>query len=361
MKKLKIVHIVQSLETGGAEKLLTDLSISCKEQFDITVISQYKKGNYQYEKLLDDNNIKVIYLDKKKGFDIRNFMDVLKTLDIIKPDAVHTHLHAAIYAIPWYFKNKKAVKVHTVHSIANMEFGRIHRLFQWFAYTFLGVIPVAISDAVKKSILKEYWIDDGIVRVIYNGIDVSKYALPKEAKSAEKPFEVINVASFSTWKNQIFLLNSFCRALSENKFMKLTFVGDGPLRKCVQSRAEELGIDKAQAEFVGVSSRVNEFLSKADIFVLCSTFEGLPLSILEAYAAGLPVIATNVGGVPDILTDGENGFLVPLNDEAALEKAILRLCFDNELRGRISQANREKVKGFDIGVTAGKYIDIYNN
>lgn len=358
MKKLKIVHIVQSLQTGGAEKLLVNLAVNCKEKFNVTVISQYPGGNLPFEKHLEDNGIKIVFLNKKVGFDFRSIIMLYKTLNKLSPDVVHTHLHAAVYAIPWYITHKNTVKVHTVHSIASMELGKIHRFIQGLAFRFLGVVPVAISPSVKESIIKEYKVPDKSVPVIFNGIDVSKYAAPGDTKTPQSPFTVINVASFNKWKNQMLLLGSFYTAVLKYPDMQLVFVGEGVEKAKVQIKAKELGIaDKVF--FTGITNEVESFLSKADVFALCSTFEGLPLSILEAYASGLPVISTAVGGVPDILKDGVNGFLVPSNDEKAMENAILKLYDNPKLRDEMSGTNRSAVTAFDIKEITEKYIELY--
>ena len=359
MEKPKIVHIVQSLQTGGAEMLLVNLAINCKDRFDVTVISQYKEGNFPLEKHLAEHGINTIYLDKKVGFDLRSIIELYKVLNKIKPDIVHTHLHAAIYAIPWYLTHKKTVKVHTVHSVASMELGKTHRILQGFAYRFCGVVPIAISPFVKDSIVGQNKIRARKVPIILNGIDVSKYDISNDRKNPDRPFTVINVASFSRWKNQIMLLNSFYKVTLKHPETQLVFVGEGAEKAQVETAAKKLGIyDKTI--FAGLTSEVEKYLNSADIFVLSSTFEGVPLSILEAYAAGLPVISTRVGGVQDILEDGVNGFLVPSGDESAMTSAILKLIENPELRGKISDLNKLKAKEFDIKNITEQYIELYS-
>lgn len=359
MEKPKIVHIVQSLQTGGAEMLLVNLAINCKDKFDVTVISQYNENNLPLEKHLAEHGIKTIFLNKKVGFDFKSIIVLYKVLNKINPDIVHTHLHAAIYAVPWYIMHKKTVKVHTVHSVASMELGIIHRIVQGFAYRFLGVVPVAISPFVKKSIVKQYKIHAQKVPVILNGIDVSKYNMPNGSKDSARPFTIINVASFNKWKNQMLLLNSFYKVTSKYPDTRLIFVGEGPEKAEIEHAAHKLGIaDKTF--FAGLTNEVEKFLNNADLFVLSSTFEGVPLSVLEAYAAGLPVVSTRVGGVRDILKDGVNGFLVPPEDEAAMESVILKMYGNAELRNKMSDINKLAAKEFDIKKITEQYIKLYS-
>jgi glycosyltransferase involved in cell wall biosynthesis len=359
MERLKVVHIIQSLQTGGAEKLLLYLAVNSRERFDVSVISQYSERDLPYEKYLKEQGIKIIYLNKKPGFDICSLIMLYKTLNRLNPDIVHTHLHAAAYAVPWYITHVKTIKVHTVHSIAPQEFGIIHRLVQGFAYRFLGVVPVAISSSIKRTIIKQYGISEKKIPVIFNGVNISKYAMPEKAKTPSPYFTFINVASFSKWKNQMLLLNSFYRASLKYPDMQLIFVGDGIEKEKIKNKAEELGVMN-KIFFTGITNNVESFLSRADVFVLSSTFEGLPLSILEAYAAGLPVISTNVGGVPDILKDGVNGFLVPSNDEIAMENALLRIYENPKQRDEMGSINRLIANEFDIKKVTEKYTELYS-
>lgn len=358
MKKPKLVHIIWSLGTGGAEKLLVDLALNLKDSYELTVISQFGRGGFPNEEILEKNAVRVIYLNKRTGFDLKAVFDLYKTLSAIKPDIVHTHIQASAYAIFWYITHPKAAKFHTVHSVADRELGKVHQKAQAFAYACLGVVPIAISPAVKESLVKTYGLGAENIPLIHNGIDTSEFARPRAARGENAPFELVQVASFNKWKNQIFLLRAFARALEQEPDMHLTFVGDGPELAAVKSAAEKLGI-RDKALFAGSSAKVAEFLRRADAFVLSSTFEGLPLAVLEAYAAGLPVISTRVGGVPDMLTDGENGLLVPSGDEAAMSAAILKLRANRGLCAKMGEANRKKAEEFDIKTVSEAYKKLY--
>jgi len=353
--KKKLVHIISELKRGGAESLLVELAVLCSDKYDVTVISQYKDKDADMDKTLRENNVNTIYLDKKNGFDIKALLDLKKELEKINPDIIHTHLQAAIYAVPYYITSKN-VRVHTIHSVPNMEFPKVHRVIQKFAYKYLNVIPVAISNIIRDEAVTEYSLSKEKIKLIYNGINTKKFSIDHKEDSF---FRIINVASLSEWKNQIFLLNSFFKAFKDSDDVKLTFVGDGVLRKTLEDRARELGLGSDRVCFAGITSQVEEFLSKSDLFVLSSLYEGIPLTVLEAYSAGLPVVATNVGGIPDIVTDGENGILVELNNEEKLSSALIKLKNDKKLYEEMSKANKEKAKNFDISVIGNKYIQLY--
>jgi len=357
LDKLKIVHIIQCMATGGAEKMVLDLAIQCNLKHDVAIICLYPSRGFLYEKIAQENNIRMIFLNKKVGLDINSFKELWSVLSKIKPDVVHTHLHAAIYALPWFIFHRKNARIHTVHSIATMEIEKPHRIIQRLAYKFANVVPVAISHTVQDGIMKEYSLNGAKVPVIYNGIDLVKFP-PKLADKNNDNFTIINVASFSKWKNQKLLIDAFYIALKERQDLRLVFVGDGKEKANVELDAKNYKIED-KIEFVGITSNVSEWLAKADVFILCSTFEGFPLSIIEAMSVGLPVISTDVGGVADVVKENINGFLVPSNDKVKLSKAILKLADDTALQNEMSAKNIEQSKKFDISIIAEEYIQLY--
>src|SRR5205807_8321319 len=119
-------------------------------------------------------------------------------------------------------------------------------------------------------------------------------------------------------------------------------VGDGPMRSSLEEMAARLGVADA-VHFAGYQAQPERFLALMDVFALTSRLEGLPLAILEAWAAGLPVVATSVGGVPDLITDGRNGLLVPSGDEMALTDRLNQLLADPGRARLLGDAGRDEV------------------
>lgn len=355
MRKLKIIHVIQSLVIHGAEKMLVDMALYQKKAgHDITVVSQYARWGNMYEEMLERAGIRVVYFGKPVGFNLRHMAELTKFIKKEEPDVVHTHLHAAIYLIPYYICNKKCAKIHTVHSVATYEFGMVHRMMQRFAYAFLGEVPVSICKSVQETMKREYKSLKN-PPIIYNSIVRSEFDLPR---SEHKNFVLINVASHTDVKNQSLLLNAFAKAVTKNNNIRLRLVGDGPNRRKLENQADDLGI-KEFVEFLGIRHDVPHLLSKSDVFILSSDTEGLPLSILEALAAGLPIISTDVSGSKDIITDSESGFIVPVGNCDEMAEKILLLAENKELTSRISQYNKEYSKEFDFDVMNRKYIDLY--
>lgn len=285
-----------------------------------------------------------------------NFLKIYKLLNYIKPNVVHTHLQASMYTVIWSVFHRNTVRLHTIHSMPRLEFSKLHIIVQKFAYKYLGTIPVSISEKVREEAADLYRIPIDNIPLIYNGIDIIKFRQNSQTK--HDGFKIINVASFFPWKNQGMLINAFAKAYSTHKNMRLTFVGDGEKRGEMEQLCKSLDIYDV-VEFVGVKDNVEDYLSVSDVFVLCSTFEGMPLSVLEAYASGLPVVATNVGGMPDIIKNEKNGFLVELDNIDELCNALILLCDNIDVYEQIKSNNISEAEKYDIKLIVKEYMKIY--
>lgn len=141
---------------------------------------------------------------------------------------------------------------------------------------------------------------------------------------------------------------------------RLVMVGDGPLRPTLEARARDLGLNGA-VRFLGAVPRAASFLPHFDVFVLSSVWEGMSNSLLEAMAAGRPVVATRVGGNPEVVVDGETGLLVPPRDPRALADAVLRLLGDPALAGRLGEAARRRVESqFTLEQMVSRMQELYD-
>lgn len=355
MRRLKIIHVIQGIVIHGAEKMLVDMAIGQKRAgHDVTVVSQYARQGNAYDDALEQAGVRVVYFGKPLGLNFPHMAELTRFMKAEHPDVVHTHLHAAIYLVPYYMIDRRCAKVHTVHSIATYEFGFIHRMFQRFAYKFLGEVPVSICESVRRTMMEEY----GSLKnppVIYNSIVRSDFSLPKVP---HEHFVFVNVASHTDVKNQAMLLKAFAKAAKGRDGLRLRLVGDGPNRQALEQQAKALGIFDS-VEFLGIRNDVPRLLAQSDVFVLSSDTEGMPLSVLEAFAAGLPVLSTDVSGSRDVVKDGVSGFIVPVGDDGAMADKMVRFAESKELTEAISAYNREYSKEFDFEVMAGKYTKLY--
>jgi len=169
----------------------------------------------------------------------------------------------------------------------------------------------------------------------------------------------IHVGRFAPQKNHRLLVEAFAQALARLPSMELWLVGEGSLRPQVEEQVQKAGLVE-HVRFLGLRRDIPELLSQADALLLPSDWEGVPLVVLEAMAAGKPVVATKVGGVPELVEHGVTGFLVPPGDPGALAEAILQVASSGELRRQMGEAGWERVRErFDIRQTARAYGELY--
>ncbi len=350
----KVLIVIPSLAQGGGQKFVMDLAKGIdKTQYQVKILVYYPKNNSIFDRFAEENQMDTIYLDKKVGLDKSFFKKVRTVVKEYRPDVIHTHLDSMLYLLPVY--KRKQVKLHTVHTLAEKETVGLQGVVRFLAYKIRGVVPVGISDTVADSISREHKIKREKVPVVYNGVDCKRYDLPK-IKSDKIRF--VTVGNIYSVKNYSFLIDCFAEVARENENISLTIVGDGVLRGEIEEQAQQLGVaDKIR--ITGVVSDVENYLADADVYVASSVFEGLPISMLEAMSAGLPVVSTNVGGVPDIIKNGENGILVALGDKEGYVQAIRELITDEEKRRAYSERAKLLSAKYDETITVEGYEKLY--
>jgi glycosyltransferase involved in cell wall biosynthesis len=154
-------------------------------------------------------------------------------------------------------------------------------------------------------------------------------------------------------------LNAFAEGPAADRKSHLLLIGDGALRRRLESQVQSLGLSH-QAHFLGLRTDIPEILRATDVFVLSSDFEGNPLCVMEAMAAGLPVVSTAVGGVPALLESGKEGLLVPPGDSQSLSNAMMSLLQNHELRNLWGRAAARRAKErFDVSTMVRAYEEVY--
>jgi glycosyltransferase involved in cell wall biosynthesis len=186
------------------------------------------------------------------------------------------------------------------------------------------------------------------ILVIHNGVDVRSFSLPRGAfrRSEGIPAEctvITTVGRLDTQKGLPYLLEAAELVTRGHPEVRFLVVGEGPRRGDLVRHRDRLGLTE-RVWFLGFRTDVPQILADSDVFVLPSLWEGLPIALLEAMAAGLPVVATDVPGVTEVVTDGETGLVVPGKDVGALAGALSRLLDDPDLRLGLARAGRRKVE-----------------
>jgi glycosyltransferase involved in cell wall biosynthesis len=207
---------------------------------------------------------------------------------------------------------------------------------------------ICVSKAVQKFVVEREGIRESRTSVIYNGISLPWNGLPSKDRKAQRASEgvssqdvvIIEVASLTANKGQHILLNACQKVYQKTRAIKLIIVGEGLLKSTLQEETKKLDIESAVI-FTGQRKDVYELLAISDIFVLPSMIrEGLSIAMIEAMAMGLPVIGSNVGGIPELIEDKVSGFLLPPGDTDKLASAIDALVTEQDLRERMGKQGR---------------------
>lgn len=264
-------------------------------------------------------------------------------------DAVQTFTHHSnLIGLPLAWLAGAPVRLASHHGRIENFPAWLNRLHTWMINLGLATRLVAVSQQVRRQS-----IEDGIapwrIVVIPNGICQSPPAqdarprLRRELGMAAGGSLVLTVGRLVPQKGHTYLLQAIPAVLARCPETVFALVGDGVSRPALEVEAQRLGIER-QVRFLGTRADVADWMATADVFVLPSVSEGLPMALLEAMAAGLAVVAANVGGVAEVIEDGRTGLLVPAQNVEALTQAMLRLLTDENERSRLAAAGQERVK-----------------
>ena len=355
--KIKIVYIISSFALGGAEKLLLDLCRKLdKEKFEIYVCSMTGSGplHGEFEKL--DIKVTVFFKPTKLGLGV--IWQIFKYLKSIKPQIVHTHLFggdtwgriAAIWA-------KVPVIISTEHNI-NLDESFVKKLVKLILSWFTNKI-IAVSQGVKEYSIAIEKIKPAKIEVIYNGIDLNKFTF-----HGFKPLEINNikaivVARLHEQKGHKYLLEAMPMICKKYSNFILNIVGTGDLLKNLKEQAASLGITN-KVIFLKQQLEIEKILPQMDLFILPSVWEGLGIAILEAQAVGVPVLASNIGGLKELIEQKKTGLLFEPKNPPAIFAAVDLLLSNPELaKHMVEQAHRQVQEKFTLEKMVNGYSDLY--
>ncbi len=371
---MKILRIIARLNIGGPARnavLLTE-GFSTRPDFVGT-----HSNNIEWETVLvcgevEGNEGDMMYLARGKGIepvmvaelgrelsfwdDWRAFWKIYKIICQEKPDIVHTHTAKAgalgrAAACLYKVKGLRCKVVHTFHGhVLHGYFGGIKTWFFIRVEKILALFTdkiITVSQTLKKELVEGFGIAPGEkFEVVELGFELEEL-LGLPVGEAGRCVNIGIVGRLAPIKNHKMLMRIASSIVQRAERMagniRFVIIGDGELRHELERYAEELGI-KEMVEFVGWVKDLKKIYEELDIVVLTSLNEGTPVSIIEAMAAGRPVVASDVGGVKDIIKDGESGYLVGSGDEKDFSERLMELINDAEKRRRFGQYGRSLVK-----------------
>lgn len=288
-----------------------------------------------------------------------------------QPKLIHSFLFHSNLLARWTKVLQPTLKVvsgiRTVYSVE--EYGRLYGLLERWTHG-LDSFFIANSEQGRLSAINAMGLPQAKLRMVANGIDIDPFNEPdyairqiirSELGFSDDDFVIGVVAQLRPAKRHDLLLKAFSVARSQAPGLRLLIVGGGECEQALRQQTSELSLKDAVA-FAGYRSDARRILRGLDAFALPSDVEGIPVSVMEAMEAGLPVIATRVGGVPDLIEDGVSGLLVAPGDAQALSQQITRIASDGKLRSQMGAAARERVVNeFSVQRMAQRFEALYEN
>ena len=344
MEKIKVLQLVEDLKIGGAERIIASIAEGLeRRRFEISLWCIAKGGEIADELKQKGIDIKILDI-----FSYHNPINILRLAYLLRkahPDIVHTHGYFAST-----FGRLAAILARTPVIITH-----VHTTYYGFkkrntilekCLSFFTDKVVCVSKAVNKFVVEVEGISEEKTCLIYNGVgklrlgdtdsDIDRKSLGFE----KEDLVVITVASLTPHKGHHVLINAATVVSKRHKNLRLLIVGDGPLRNKLEAYAKELRLS-SNIVFTGQRKDIVSLLKLADLFVLPSTErEGLGIALIEAMAKGLPVIGTELGGIPEVIKDDVNGFLVAPGNPYELASDIEKLAIDMSMRARMGRNGR---------------------
>ena len=368
INKIKILYIIPTLDLGGAERFMVDLILNLdREKYEPTLIL-FKRGGIWLEEL-NLAGISALVLQKKFKIDLINFFNILKSIKMIKPTIVHTELGGDLYG-------RLAAKILKVPFIISTEQNLnpneniIHNFLKMITNRFADII-IAISQAVKDDLISRYHVPETKIKIIPNGVDLSKFLnFNKVDRSENTTFKenkidvtkkVIlgTIGRLAPQKGHYVLINALAKIKELN--FECLIAGEGLLKNKLTKQINDSGLEN-KVKLIGQINDVPAFLSSLDLFIFPSLWEGQGIVLLEAALMNLPIIASEVDGIKEVLNK-EDAYFVKAGDQKDLAAKISWLINNYEsapVKERSFKLKTEIINKYSIKTIANEYSKLYS-
>jgi len=366
MKRINVLHFITGLDVGGAENFLLNIVRKTdRSRFDIQVV--FLKGAGSLRREFEAIGVRTMFLGECSHLLIGRVMCLYRFLRRGGFDVLHTHLiHATLIGrivgrlagVPVIVSQenntsnwrKRNILVNLLYALTVVQVQRI----------------IAISEAVKRCLIEIGNVDPKKIEVLYDGVDLQEFRprnIDHELRRSlhlEDASPIVGcIGRLDPRKGHCYVIQALSKLSSDYPNIRLILVGDGDQRERLTKLGQQLGVAE-KIMFVGTQKDVRRYLSLLDVFVLPSLQEALSISLIEAMAMGKAVLATNVGGIPEVVTDGEDGLLVPSHNEQRLAEGIRVLIENKPLADRLGSSARRKVEEkFDLNTSVHRLEQIY--
>jgi len=367
---MRVCHVIHGLAPGGAEQLLVELAIAGPSAgLDVTVVSLMPLTGRRYASELLSLGVTVESLNLPSRWDPRGMVRAERVIKRLRPQVIHTHLKHADLVGAYAARRLGVPMVSTLHRIEDAETG-VGRLKRWLggqARMRVAARTITVSAAQRAWYLSAFRADPQKVVTIHNGVrSPAELTAPDRARLRhELGLEPTDIAAtmlgvMRPGKGHEQLIGA-ARLIPEDSPLRFVAVGDGPLRDSLERSAQEAGVAGTRVLFPGWRSDVSDILASSELVVHPTLFDALPTALIYGLASGIPAVASDVGGVPEIVTP-DTGILVPAGDVPALASAVVELAGDPDRRAAAGLAARRRFEEeFAAEVWVGRLRELYED
>jgi glycosyltransferase involved in cell wall biosynthesis len=363
----KVAHFIDSHDPGGAETVIVEI---CRRVEAYGYMPEvYHFGNPWLEEKCREYDIPALFVPGHRWFTsastlplfILNFVRFLRKQRV---DILHSHLFGAVTGASFAAYLARIPHMGTVHDIYTIE-EKKERIRYIRVASFLGTRLVTVSHQMKQYLSSLGKFRNGALQTIVNGVDLDKFSLSVNRNAYPEldlnPGDIVLVCvgRLEEIKGHDILLTALAKIESKNQ-VKLLIVGDGPRRNEIERQIDKENLQN-NVRLLGHREDVPALLNLSDCFVLSSRSEGLSCSIIEAMAAGLSIVASDVGGNSELVANGVNGYLVPPDNPEVLSMRLQSVINDAARRRKFGQMSLKRVRDYySIDIMINKYVDNYD-
>lgn len=364
LRKIKIAHPTAALHVGGKENGMVNLVNAMSADIFDNYIFAFKRGGVLRHRI-DPKQCHVVELGNRLGGDLRIYLKLVRHFRRHQFHLVHTRSWSSL------LEGMIAAKITGVPLLVHGEHGLIKDdtgIHVWVQRRFWALADqvMCVSEALRESLVARIGFPRERIRVIKNGVELERFDLKVDRHELKASLGIPpeapvfgSIGRLVPVKDYASLIKAAKIVFAELPTAHLIFVGDGPLREELRALAQRLEI-AAQVHFLNWRKDVPALMQILDVFVLSSISEGMSNSILEAMCSGTAVVATNVGGNPELVVNKETGLLVPSQEAPQMGKAILALLLDAKRRRAMGAAGRRRIEEqFSLQVMVRNYEKMY--
>lgn len=358
-----ILYLSTSSGPGGAERVISNLSASLDPARYRAILCLFRPGWIQEH--TENRGVRTYVIPTQGMFDWRWVLRVKRLLKDEHVDLIHAHEFDANVQGTFVAALSGVPLVATVHG-KNYFWEKLRRrlAYQWVSR---NATMVAVSENLKQFIVEKVGVDSGHVKVVYNGVDLLPHCGPDDIDQCRKELDLPTgdqivgvVGNLYPVKGHQYLIAAIPAVLAKCPNTTFIFAGRGQLEGELKEQAHQLGVAQ-KVRFLGLRQDIPRILAVLHAFVLPSLSEGLSMAILEAMVAGKPVIATDVGGNPELVEDSETGYLVPSQNSQALADRLISLLMNRDRALQFGKVGQLRAQGqFSLRTMVREYQAIYD-